>query len=168
MFLHIDLCCGLGGWQAPFEKDPAWRSVGLDIREDLEADVIADVRQLPLQECKPDLLTMSPPCDAFTRWRLPWFDEDPSLELVQACLRAKDYLQPQWWILENVEGLSKFWRESRRNIGPFHFWGDFPPIDPEFVWKQQNKQPAERRSELAAEIPYHYARALKLAVEAWS
>ena len=60
MKLHIDLCTGVGGWKAPFEESDQWRSVGIDIRDDLDADVIADVRQLPIN-ATPDLQALEGP-----------------------------------------------------------------------------------------------------------
>ena len=173
MLTHIDLCCGLGGWQAPFRESERWRTVGIDVRSDLEADVIADVRQLPLTRCEPTLLTMSPPCIEFTKWKLPWYGDgacsgDPSLELVEACLEAVDYLDPDYWVLENVIGLHMYWKPAVTHVGPFYLWGHFPPFDAPTIWKHQNQQPADRRSELSAEIPYPLANALRHAVETWT
>jgi hypothetical protein len=170
--LHVDLCTGLGGWKAPFEDSDRWRSVGVDIREDLNADVVGDVRHLPIN-ATPDLITMSPPCIEFTKWKLPWFGDgacsgNPSMDLVEACMNVVDELEPEWWILENVVGLHMYWRESRKRVGPYYFWGDFPPFDAETVWKQQRLQPKERRSELSAKIPYHVADALRRSVEVYS
>jgi len=91
-FLHIDLCTGLGGWRAPFEESDTWRSVGIDIRDDLNADVVGDVRALPF-DCSPDLLTASPPCTPFSRYSMPWLDEpNPDMSLVEASLAAVDEL----------------------------------------------------------------------------
>lgn len=163
--LHIDLCCGLGGWQAPFQ-DHGWRSVGVDIRDDLEADVIGDVRNLPFK-CRPTVLTASPPCTEFSRWDMPWCEEpDPSLDLVRACLRAVDELQPEWWVLENVRGLHRYWRPCRKRVGAFHLWGEFPPFDVEVTWKGK-EQLSGTEPEKRAEIPYPLANALRHAVEVW-
>jgi hypothetical protein len=174
-FLHLDLCCGLGGWSQPFRDDEKWRSVGLDIREDLSADVIADVRALPLRDdTNVTLITASPPCVEFTKYRLPWFGNgcydgpEPSMELVEACLETIERLQPRYWIMENVVGLSKYWRQSRKNIGPWHFWGEFPPFNANVVWKGQRFHDPEERSEKSAEIPSHIAYALKRSVEIYA
>lgn len=172
MRLHIDLCCGLGGWSAPFEDADGWQTVGLDVREDLNADVIGDVRALPFKR-SPTLLTMSPPCTEFTKWKLPWFHGGAcrgpaSMELVEACLDAVDELRPRWWVLENVIGLHLRWKPARKNVGPYYLWGEFPPFDAETTWKQQRHQPKDRRSELSAKIPYHLADALRRSVEVWT
>jgi len=162
--LHVDLGAGLGGWAEPFRNAPNWRSVGLDIRDDLAADVVGDIRQLPF-DCSPTLLTMSPPCTEFARWMLPWLDEpNPSLELVEACLSAIDLLDPDWWVMENSRGLHMYWRESVTHAGPYYLWGHFPPVDwPDDLepkGKTSGMKPDQR-----AEVPYSVALSLKKAVE---
>lgn len=161
--LHVDLGTGLGGWTAPFRDSPEWRSVGVDIRDDLEADVIGDIRQLPL-DCSPDLLTMSPPCTEFARWMLPWLDEpNPDLSLVEACLDAVDELEPTWWVLENSRGLHQYWREADQNVGPFYLWGNLPPIEadvPHGKMQVSGERPEER-----AKIPYELADSVRREVE---
>lgn len=162
--LHVDLCTGLGGWTEPFEDADGWSSIGVDIRDDLNADVVADVRNLPL-ECSPDLLTMSPPCTDFARWMLPWLDEpNPSTELVEACLQAVEDLEPTWWVLENSRGLSMYWREADQNVGPYFLWGNLPPIDVTLTdggkMSVSGESPEER-----AKVPYELADAVRGVVE---
>lgn len=163
--LHVDLCCGLGGWSAPFEAADGWRSVGIDIREDLEADVVADVRHLPLA-CRPTLLTMSPPCTAFSRYSMPWLEEpEPDTSLVEACLAAVQELRPEWWVLENVCGLKQFSGvQERKRVGPFYLWGEFPPFDvatPDGGKMQVSGEHPEER----ARIPFEIGDALRGSVE---
>lgn len=168
---HIDLCCGLGGWQAPFKDASEWRSIGIDINGDLSPDILGDVQELPIRsDIEATLVTASPPCIEFTKWKLPWFhggacQGDPSTELIKSCLNAIDVLQPKYWILENVVGCHMYWKPARKHVGPFYFWGDFPAFDAEVVWKDQRLQPKEMRSELSAEIPYHIADSLRRAIE---
>lgn len=162
--LHIDLFCGLSGWQAPFKESDRWRSVGLDIRDDLEADIVGDVTQLPL-DCSPTLVTASPPCRDFTRWMLPWLDEpEPDLSLVRACLDAIEDLDPDYWIMENSRGLAMYWRDASKKVGPYYLWGEFPPFDaggPD----QGKMQVSGTKPEERAKIPRHLSRALMGAVE---
>jgi len=182
MYLHVDLCCGLGGWQAPFEASDEWRSVGVDIRRDVQPDVLGDVRQLPIS-ASPDLLTMSPPCNEFSYWDMPWSDDvDPSLDLVKACIEAVDRLEPEYWILENVRGLHRYWRPADKRLGrSWYFWGDFPPWDAELQTKGMSSMagrglddtdteydPDMPTGNEAARIPYHVADALRMAVETWT
>jgi hypothetical protein len=165
--LHIDLCCGLGGWQQAFEKDDSWLSVGIDIRKDLEADLIADVTQLPLRDCNPDIVTASPPCTEFARWMLPWLDEpDPDMSLVYACLDAVEYLDPEYWILENSRGLHQYWKEASKIVGAFYLWGDMPPFDVNDDWKPKS-QTSGQKPEERAKIPYELSKAVKQSVETW-
>lgn len=166
--LHIDLCCGLGGWQQPFREDDSWRTVGLDIREDLSPDVVADVRELPLRDCEPTLITASPPCTQFTRWDLPWHDEpDPDMSLVTACLEAVEQLDPDWWVLENVRGLHRYWKPANFHAGAFYLWGELPPYDIHANWKGKMQTSGENPEE-RAKIPYRLAATVKNAVEVWT
>ena len=162
--LHVDLGTGLGGWTQPFRESPGWRSVGIDIREDLDADVIGDIRHLPV-DCSPTLLTMSPPCTEFARWVLPWCDEpEPDLSLVEACLDAVDELEPEWWVLENSRGLSMYWREAAQHVGPYYLWGNLPQIDvnlPDDGKMSVSGEYPEKR----AEIPYELADAVRRVAE---
>jgi hypothetical protein len=163
--LHVDLGTGLGGWKAPFEAADTWRSVGIDIRDDLNADIVGDIRQLPI-DCSPTLLTMSPPCTEFARYMLPWLDEpDPSLDLVDACLQAVDDLTPQWWVLENSRGLKQYWdRPERKRVGAYYLWGEFPAFDAELS-DGGKMQISGENPEQRAEIPYALADSLRRAVE---
>jgi len=164
-FLHVDLGTGLGGWTAPFRDSPAWRSVGLDIRDDLNADVVGDIRMLPF-DCSPTLLTMSPTCRDFTRYHLPWLDEpEPDMTLVRACLDAVDDLEPDWWILENVQGLKRYWgRDETKRVGPYYLWGEFPTFD--VVLSDGGKMSVSgERPEERAKIPYPLADSLRRSVE---
>jgi len=164
-FLHVDLGTGLGGWKAPFEASDSWRSVGIDIRDDLNADVLGDIRRLPV-DCTPTLLTMSPPCTEFARWMLPWLDERaPSMELVEACLQAADDLEPTYWVLENSRGLKQYWgRQETKRVGPYYLWGEFPPFDVQLT-DGGKMQVSGENPEKRAEIPYGLADSLRHAVE---
>jgi len=163
--LHVDLCAGRGGWQAATEPDPSWRTVGIDIVAMDGVDVLADVRHLPL-DCRPDLLTMSPPCTEFARWMLPWLDEpNPSMELVEACLQVADDLEPRHWILENSRGLHQYWKPARKHVGAFYLWGEFPPFDVDESCLKGKMQTSGESPEKRAEIPLPLSKALKGAVE---
>jgi len=165
MNLHIDLCCGLGGWDQPFKDADDWRSVGIDIRDDLNADVVADVQALPL-DCSPDLLTMSPPCTEFSRYSMPWLHEPhPDMSLVRACLDAVDELDPKYWILENVRGLKEYTgRAEAKRVGPFYLWGEFPAFDVT-VTDGGKMQISGENPEKRAQIPYSIGDSLRRSVE---
>lgn len=163
--LHVDLCAGLGGWQQPFEESPQWRSVGVDVEPTDGADILGDVRQLPLKRCEPDLLTMSPPCTEFTRWMLPWCDEpEPDMSIVQACWGVVQYLEPKYYVIENSRGLAMYWKPERKRVGAYYLWGNFPTFDVEQSWDLKMQTSGEHPGE-RAKIPYALADALRRSVE---
>jgi len=163
--LHVDLCAGRGGWQAATADDPAWTTVGIDIVDMDGVDVLADVRQLPI-DAEPDLLTMSPPCTEFARWMLPWLDEpDPDLSLVRACLQAVDDLEPRWWVMENSRGLHMYWKPAVTHVGPYYLWGEFPPFDVVEDALKGKMQTSGESPEKRAEIPRSLSTAVKHSVE---
>lgn len=165
--LHIDLCCGLGGWSGPFQESDQWRSVGLDIRGDLEADVVGDVTALPF-DCSPDLLTMSPPCTPFSRYSMPWLDEpNPDTSIVEACYDALEDLDPTYWVLENVRGFKQYTGiQEQKRVGPYYLWGDFPAFD--VLASDGGKMSVSGEyPEKRAQIPYGLADSLRRSVE-WS
>jgi site-specific DNA-cytosine methylase len=160
----IDLCAGLGGWQAPF-NDNGWQTVGVDIQRMDGVDVQADVRQLPL-DCSPTLVTASPPCEAFStawnRWT-PLSERDPDTSVWDGCLRAIQQLNPRWWILENVAGAQHWFGPADKSCYPWMLWGDFPPFDaPDLRSKGEtwNQDPSE-----TAKIPYRLADSLRQSIE---
>lgn len=155
----------MGGWKAPFQEDDGWRSVGIDIRDDLDADIVADVRDLPIN-ASPDLLTMSPPCTNFSRYSMPWLDEpNPSMELVDACLDAVDELEPTYWVLENVRGLKQYWGvQEQKRVGPYYLWGEFPPFDVA-VSDGGKMSTSGEYPEKRAQIPYELGDSLRRSIE---
>ncbi len=140
MKLCIDLCCGLGGFSQAFMDDPEWEVIRIDISKKLAANIIADVRQLPLKEnLKPDVLLMSPPCERFSQASHAMWPKKgirQALEIVGACLEAVDYLKPKYWMLENPKGRLRWFMAVKpgtvlnlgdcgyRTIKPTDLWGN--------------------------------------------
>ena len=134
-------------------------AVGIDVRDDLQADVVGDIRQLPI-DCSPDVLTMSPPCTEFARWTLPWLDEpEPDLSLVESCMDVVEDLEPELWVLENSRGLHQYWREADQHVGPFSLWGNLPPIEADVDAGKMSI--SGERPEEHAKIPYELADAVR-------
>lgn len=168
MYLHLDLCCGLGGWQAPFKEAEAWRSVGVDIREDLAPDVVGDVRQLPLS-ASPTLVTASPPCPEFSTAPVkPFADRNPDRSLWYACREAVAHLDPEWYVIENVAGAQHWFGEADKSCHPYHLWGRFPPFDVGDLPDKGRHGAADGHGLQSAQVPYALADALRHAVETWA
>lgn len=167
MYLHVDLCCGLGGWQEPFREASDWRTVGLDIRRDLSPDVQADVRELPLTACEPELVTASPPCTQFSTSRPEPMDaRNLDWSVWEACWNAINHLKPTYWVVENVRGMVYWHPDYRKQVGRDWFlWGFFPPFD---LNQELSKDRSMRyEPDRLAKIPYPLADGLRQAVETW-
>lgn len=169
-YLHVDLCAGTGGWTAYTRESDDWQVVGLDVEPYRGADVIGDVKHLPIQE-RPDLLTASPPCVEVTKYFLPWYGDgsrsgDPDLSPHAACFAAVRELNPRYWVIENVCGFGDFYGEPDKVWGPWRLWGDMPPFDlGPVVYKHQNQTPHAGVENAA--IPRELAESVARGVEAW-
>lgn len=43
------------------------------------------------------------------------------MELVEACLRAAEDLEPDYWVLENSRSLKQYWgRQETKRVGPYY------------------------------------------------
>lgn len=172
--LHIDLCSGTGGWQAPFRDASDWRTVGVEIRADLSPDVRGDVRQLPLNPSQDvTLVTASPPCTPYSSaWNAvkPPAVRYPDFTLWNACVKAIVDLDPEYAILENVAQAQYWHGPSDKHIGPYHFWGMFPMFDVGGLRDKGTGRAAVHRADIvdtdgAARIPYAIGDALRQSVE---
>lgn len=165
----LDLCCGLGGWARGF-LDLGWRVIGVDI-EPLPYPgelIVCDVRQLDVRTLPPiTLVVASPPCEAFSRWDMPWTraknPPPPDLSIVEACQRiARELGAPL--VLENVRGAQKWLGRSVATYGTRYLWGDGVPALVPFAQRYRKNEPgaksrlsSSRRRERAI-IPYPIAR----------
>jgi site-specific DNA-cytosine methylase len=99
----IDLCSGLGRWSE--------EAISIDIDPKTRPTIVADVKHLPLRQAiRPKLIHASPPCKYLSnaRARRYGFDEKgiaESLDIIAACFRAFDWLEPEMWTLENPLGV---------------------------------------------------------------
>lgn len=167
----VDLYAGLGGASAAM-RERGWRVVGVDLDAKYRPDIVADVRKLPLRAgLRPDLVWASPPCEEFAKDSMPWFKDTPppSLELVGAAMRAIEWLQPRWWVIENVRGSHRWIRlllgPHRARYGPVYLWGDFPLFllgQRPAAWKERL---SSKQDALRAAIPFEISEGLALAVE---
>ena len=136
-----DLCSGLGGWTQAFDKH-VYRFDNSDLVQDVFGTFQEDVREWKKWIHKypaPDVIVASPPCLEFSngyaaprpKARREGIEFNPDLSILKACKEIIDFINPKWWIIENVAGASKdFTKElgmpPRQIIGPMLLWGYFP------------------------------------------
>ena len=185
--LCIDLCCGLGGFSQAFSDDPTWEVIRIDISDKLGANIVADVRHLPLIEgLRPDVLLMSPPCTHFSLARNRWPTKGikDAMEIVGACLEAVATLKPRYWMLENPRGRLRWFigkpyatislgDYGSKIMKPTDLWGNVPlpirassgvrGIDANRKNLQRNLWP--RDSSKRAELPRGLSIAIRESVE---
>jgi hypothetical protein len=137
----LDLFCGMGGWSIGFHRE-GFDCVGLDIVDvGYPYEFIQeDIRDFHPNGDRFDVVTASPPCVEFSNLtkgiaampnpkRGPP-DPEKGLILVREVRRLLDEINPQYWIVENVEGARKhfypiFGKPSFVNK-PWFLWGNFP------------------------------------------
>lgn len=171
MLTMLDLCCGLGGASAPM-IERGWKVVRVDIEAWLKPDVVADVRALPFRQLHIDLFWASPPCTEFSKWNLPWWKHQavPSMELVEACISARDYFAPRFWVVENVMA-SRQWLTPR--LGPPRalcsghvLWSNLPLLIPNVPIRKEYVGGGKLRPWKSALIPPEIAGRVAATVEA--
>lgn len=110
----LDLCSGTGAWSEPYKKE-GYRVIRVTLPE-------CDVRDYVPPSFGAWGVLAAPPCTEFAvsgaRWWKVKERERPHLlqeavEIVEACKRIIDTVQPQWWALENPVGRLKDW------LGPY-------------------------------------------------
>jgi site-specific DNA-cytosine methylase len=164
--LVIDLFSGTGSATRAFEE-AGWQVVRVELDERFPADH-RDVLDFTWTGRRPTLVWASPPCTEFARESMPWCrpGATPSLDLVIAAERIIADLKPDYWVIENVRGASRYItpRHGRPLVlGPVFLWGRFPAFRAVVrPWKERlsSKQKAER-----AAIPYAISRGLLEVIE---
>lgn len=119
----VDLFCGPGGLSeglrqagcdTVFALDYDKRAVESFAANHPEAVVVhGDIRNLDpssLPDC--DIIVGGPPCIEFSTSKGGRANILDGLELVQAYLRVVHYVQPRWWIMENIPRITKFLPET--------------------------------------------------------
>ncbi len=180
----LDLFCGRGGWSKPFVEDGDIVT-GVDVADFskvypgkfIQEDIRYFIKEtLEFEEEDYDIVCGSPPCDEFSQAIEMWKnrgrprDIDKGLELIDYFQMAVEYIEPEFWFMENVEYGEAWISDWLKQKPSWHFkisrggrrclWSNFaiPLIDqPKFdrsIWKMSGTtQKAER-----AEIPYPIAR----------
>ena len=164
--IMLDLCCGLKGASEAMRLR-GWTVITLDIAQEFEPDIIADVQQWSWNGKRPDLIWASPPCQEFNRESMPWSHKGitPNLSIVNACRRIVAECEPSFWIIENVRGAVPYLGEPRAIIAPFYLWGFFPILSlPKLTYHHKESYSSSAKA-LRAKIPYQLSLALAKAVE---
>jgi len=186
----LDLYSGLGGASEAFVQSEAWDVMRVENNELLNQvphTQIADVKALlkHLQQSqykldeKVDVIWSSPPCQEFsTAYSAPGpiaqrLGEDftPDMSHLEATLGIMSIVKPKYWIIENVVGAIKHFRdllgEPRQIHGSIVLWGNFPMFVPDvFETKaEKDKRHDPLRSNIRAKIPIEVSSALLEAIE---
>ena len=157
----IDLYSGLGGFSEAFVQDPNYQVIRIEnnpLLKEVPHTLLGDILEMnprdPLFEGA-ELILASPPCRDFsTAYGSPrsrayragtHCDEyEPDMTLVQEAIRWKNIIKPKYFLMENVNGSQRYFRNLRiwpiMKHGPFVFYGNFPLFDMPPGWTHQKSE----------------------------
>lgn len=165
--LAVDLFAGTGGATAAF-RGAGWDVITLDLASQGRPTIVADARDLPLRPSGREVgfLWASPPCTEFSsaNSRVDHTTKRPSLELIAAAFAAVRDLRPRFWVIENVRGAIPFLGIPAQKIGPWCFWGYFPPLAVDLAMHDHRKAWGATARDRAA-VPIEVSRALLESIE---
>ena len=195
----LDLFSGFGGASEAFVQDlDNWTVLRIDnnpLLGGVPYTVIDDIKEIPdriekhmqiLPEhlWKLDCIWASPPCTDFSNGysspksihvREHGIDSyNPDMSLLTTALDIIETVKPKYWIIENVVGSIRYFREylgePRQIIGPYVLWGNFPFLDckPEMIMAKSGKDVHSSnplRSNYKAKVDFAISKALKDAIE---
>lgn len=170
----IDLCSGTGSATEAFRRR-GFRVVRVELDPTHDAEIHADVRTWSWDGPRPLLVWASPPCTEFSRSFLPWINDPrpPDMSVVRACLRVVRETEPLFWVLENVAGAARWFRDEpglgpcAQRIGPVFLWGRFPRLDLYGGFRNRRSRKERlsgRRRADRARIPAEVSEAMAVAV----
>jgi hypothetical protein len=192
----LDLFSGLGGASQAFVDDfDNWTVLRIDnnpLLGGVPFTIIEDVNNviprmnLDVNEITNtiDCIWASPPCRDFSSGynspKSTWSREHglesykPDMSLLTCALDIIEIVKPKYWIIENVVGSIRYFREflgePRQIIGPYVLWGNFPLLDvdsSQLVAKKNKDVHSSNplRSNYKAKVDYAISSALKDAIE---
>lgn len=145
----VDLCAGKGGFSAAFEAQPGWEVLTVDVNDEFDADVVADVAQLhPSDLPEAEVYVAGVPCPVFSPAsnKEGHFGPDgrPQTERARKHVALAHHVvglceaNAKWWFLENPQGKLKWFlgeptgrvtycQYGRDYQKPTHLWGRHPP-----------------------------------------
>lgn len=186
----LDLFSGLGGASEAFVNCPGWNVLRVDnnpLLSGVPNTVIMDISKFTplLHKERIELMWASPPCTMFSGGfnspksiasRSPGGLDSykPDMSLLQKVIEIKEVMNPKYWVIENVAGSIRYFREylgePRQKIGPYVLWGNFPIIDldasliiPKKFKDTNNRDPL--RSNRRAKVDLLLSKRLKEAIE---
>ncbi|MDG5778189.1 DNA cytosine methyltransferase [Haloarculaceae archaeon H-GB1-1] len=148
----LDLFSGLGGFSAAFEDSSNWEVTTVEIEEQFDPDICADILDLRPSDFdhEYDVILASPPCTQFSRvgnhdhWdhesQEPTADESrDAVALVLHTVGLIRGLSPNYWFLENPLGrlrwvlgqptaMVTYCQYGRPHMKPTDLWGSHPPM----------------------------------------
>lgn len=189
----LDLFSGLGGASEAFVQDlDNWTVLRIDnnpLLSGVPNTIIASVDELTPIDASNwvnsiDCIWASPPCRDFSNGysspksihvREHGIDSyNPDMTLLTTALDIIEIVKPKYWIIENVVGSIRYFREylgePRQIIGPYVLWGNFPYLDckPEMIISKSGKDVHSSnplRSNYKAKVDFAISKALKDAIE---
>lgn len=187
--MMLDLFAGFGGQSEAFlenwdvlriDNNPLLSEVPRMVIEDIGSDLFYQMLE-PSQIHEIEYIHASPPCHAFSLgFHAPKAvasrtgeEYNPSTELVEIAKKVIDLLQPRFWSIENVRGSIKHLRpilgEPTLIVGPYVYWGRFPPIQIQAKdlpkKSDKDKRHSPLRSNYRALIPLELSKAFKRSIE---
>lgn len=196
----LDLFSGLGGASEAFVQDlDNWTVLRIDnnpLLGGVPFTVIDDISNIALNIYSPsaldkvhpsdkiDCIWASPPCTDFSNgYSSPKSQHvrkhglesyKPDMTLLTAALEIIETVKPKYWVIENVVGSIRYFREylgePRQIIGPYVLWGNFPYLDvkPETIVAKSGKDVHSSnplRANYKAKVDFSISKALKDAIE---
>jgi len=191
----LDLFSGFGGASEAFVQDlDNWTVLRIDnnpLLGGVPFTVIDDIPRIANNIFGPqnvlkkiDVIWASPPCREFSNGysspksihaREHGLDSyKPDMSLLTAALDIIEIVKPKYWVIENVVGSIRYFREflgePRQIIGPYVLWGNFPMIDckPEMIMAKSGKDVHSSnplRSNYKAKVDFEISSSLKYAIE---
>lgn len=169
----IDLFSGLGGASEAFVQ-AGWEVIRIENNPKLQyVPHTYDLDVMKWREWiddmpRADIIWASPPCtefsNAYNAPRSKAFREKteywPNLKLLEATEAIIHQLNPTWWIVENVAGSERYFKDivgqCRQVVSSFHLYGEFPFI-PMGEFRHIKKDVGSKnpmRANIRAQIPF--------------
>ena len=193
----VDLFSGLGGASQAMVDSPSWEVLRIEnnpILAHIPHTSITCVKKLSnivrkgyLTNQRINLIWASPPCTEFSGGysspksiasrTIGLENYKPDMSLLEAAIKIIEITEPKYWVIENVVGSIKYFREylgePRQIIGPYVLWGNFPYIDcnSDKILPKKRKDTNSRdplRSNKRAKVDYAISEGLRLALDSQS